>query len=177
MLVGAEPVIWILRLRESFEIMPKTNERGAGGRNEPRRGVIYLRRDYHVPLGSHLTLCGEAWGIVRSHGSTVKKGLVAEVLRFILQLYICRKDPPHQIFNITPTPHSLPMDHMFNWLWQIKHLRNTTISLTYQLCREEEWMHNSKRENISLKKVAQDVGEEINSQFIHRMDGDIIICP
>ncbi len=106
-----------------------------------------------------------------------RKGLVAEVLRFILQLYICRKDPPHQIFNITPTPHSLPMDHMFNWLWQIKHLRNTTISLTYQLCREEEWMHNSKRENISLKKVAQDVGEEINSQFIHRMDGDIIICP
>ncbi len=43
------------------------------GRNESWRGVIYLRRDYHVPLGSHLTLCGEACGIVRSHGSVVKK--------------------------------------------------------------------------------------------------------
>lgn len=147
------------------------------GRNEPRRGVIYLRRDYHVPLGSHLTLCGEVCGIVRLHGSTVKKRSRSRGVKIYTPAINLQKGPPHQIFYIMPIPHSLPMDNMFNWLWQIKHLRNTTISLTYQLCREEEWMHNSKRDNISLKKMAQDVGEEINSQFIHRMDGDIIICP
>lgn len=57
-------------LKSCLRLMKEEQEEG---RNEQRRGVIYLRRDYHVPLGSHLTLCGEAFAIVLSHGSAVKK--------------------------------------------------------------------------------------------------------
>ncbi len=118
----------------------------------------------------------EACGIVRSHGSVVKKRSRSRGVKIYTPAINLQKGSPTPDFLYHADTNTLCHGQYVQLTLTNQTLKKYDNIPHSAALQEEEWMHNSNV-RIFSEKVAQDVGEEINSQFIHRIDGDIIICP